>query len=132
MRNEKALISLMRGLVELLSEEANRNPVFAARLDAVLQALPSRAGKRSNQRSSVPSELPDIHAEWNRRDEIDFKMWLCDQPTAVLRALIRKHDFDPARRTSKWKDVEKLAGFIAEGLRARMARGSSFLGRGSK
>jgi hypothetical protein len=40
------------------------------------------------------------------------------------------NDFDPVRRTSKWKAGEKLATFIADGLRARMARGSAFIGGG--
>lgn len=132
MRNEKALIRMLRDLVDLLSEEANRNPDFAARLETVLQPLPGRVSTQGKRRSGKPSELPDIHTEWNRRDEIDFKHWLRDQPMPVLRALIRQHDFDPAHRTSKWKDAEKLAGHIAESLRARLARGSSFLDRGGK
>ena len=131
MRNEKVLIRILRGLVDLLSEEVDRNPEFAARLEAVLQPLPKRVSAPGKRQSTKPSELPDIHAEYNRRDEIDFKLWLREQPMPVLRALIRKHDFDPARRTTKWRDVEKLASFIVESLRARLARGSSFLGRGN-
>ena len=55
---------------------------------------------------------------------------LTGQPVNVLRALIRTHDLDSTRRTVKWKEGEKLAAFIAEGMRARLARGSSFIGRG--
>ena len=57
--------------------------------------------------------------------------WLRDEPIQALRALIRKHDLDPARRTSKWKEAEKLSEFIADNLRSRLARGASFLGRQS-
>ena len=42
-----------------------------------------------------------------------------------------RHDLDPTRRTAKWREAEKLADFIADGLRARLARGSGFIGRGS-
>ncbi len=131
MRNEKALIKLLRGLVDLLADEAGRNPDFAARLDDVLTGLPAGSAKPTKQRATPPAELPDIHAEWNQRSETEFRLWLRDQPIPVLRALVRTHDFDPTRRTTKWKETEKLADFIADGLKARLARGSSFLGRGT-
>lgn len=131
MRNEKALIKLLRGLVDLLADEAARNPDFAARLDDALAGLPKESAKPAKQRAMLPAELPDIHAEWNQRNETDFRLWLRDQPISVLRALVRTHDFDPTRRTTKWKEAEKLADFIADGLKARLARGSSFLGRGT-
>lgn len=130
MRNEKALIKLLRGLVDLLADEAARNPDFAARLDDVMTDLPKGLAKPAKQRSTPPAEVPDIHAEWNQRSETDFRLWLRDQPMSVLRALVRTHDFDPTRRTTKWKEAEKLADFIADCLKARLARGSSFLGRG--
>ena len=131
MRNEKALIKLLRGLVDLLADEAARNPDFAARLDDVLTGLTKESAKPAKQPATPPAELPDIHAEWNQRSETDFRLWLRDQPMSVLRALVRTHDFDPTRRTTKWKEAEKLADFIADGLKARLARGSSFLGRGT-
>lgn len=130
MRNEKALIRLLRGLVDLLADEAGSNPDFAVRLDDVLHELPAKVAKPAKQRAMPPAELPDVHSEWNQRGETEFRLWLRDQPIPVLRALIRTHNFDPTRRTSKWKEPEKLSGFIADSLRARMARGSSFLGRG--
>jgi len=131
MRNEKALIKLLRGLVDILADEAARNPDFAARLDDVLTGLPKESVKPARQSATQPAELPDIHAEWNQHNETDFRLWLRDQPMSVLRALVRTHDFDPTRRTTKWKEAEKLADFIADGLKARLARGSSFLGRGT-
>ncbi|GMU45541.1 MAG: hypothetical protein AMXMBFR26_03230 [Porticoccaceae bacterium] len=130
MRNEKALIKLLRGLGDLLADEAARNPDFAARLDDVLAGLPKDSAKPAKQRATPPAELPDIHSEWNQRSETEFRLWLRDQPMSVLRALVRTHDLDPTRRTTKWKEAEKLADFIADGLKARLARGSSFLGRG--
>ena len=131
MRNEKALIKLLRGLVDILADEAARNPDFAARLDDVLTGLPKEPAKPARQSATQPAELPDIHAEWNQHNETDFRLWLRDQPMSVLRALVRTHDFEPTRRTTKWKEAEKLADFIADGLKARLARGSSFLGRGT-
>jgi hypothetical protein len=130
MRNEKALVRLLRGIADLLAKEAESNPDFAARLDHLLAGLPPEGGKPTKPRSTPPRELPDLHAEWNQRGEEDFRIWLRDQPVAILRALIRTHGFDPPRRTVKWKESQKLADFVTDGLKARLARGSSFLGRG--
>lgn len=133
MRKEKALIGLLRGLVHLLAEESARNPEFASKLDTLVSKLPERkaAPKRSATIPS-PERLPDIHAEWNARGETDFRLWLRDQPIPVLRAVIRAEDLDATRRTTKWKETEKLAEFIADSLRARHSRGSAFIGRDIK
>jgi hypothetical protein len=116
--------------VELLEDESERNPAFAERLDSLLSALPEsrrpKAAKRAPRDKLAP--LPDVHAEWTARGETDFRLWLRDQPIPTIRAVIRAQDLDPTRRTGKWKDAEKLADFVAEGLRARLARGSAFIG----
>jgi hypothetical protein len=130
MRNEKALIELLRGMVDLLADESSRNPEFAARLDALLSALPARTSPSKKNAKAEAEALPDVHAELAARSETEFQLWLNGLPVNVLRAVIRTHDLDSTRRTVKWKDAEKLAAFIAEGLRARLARGSSFIGRG--
>jgi hypothetical protein len=133
MRKEKALINLLRGLVELLAEESVSNPEFAAKVDRLLTGLPEKKAipKKSaaTQRTSEP--LPDIHEEWNMRGETDFRLWLSEQPILMLRAIIRYHGLDPPRRTVKWKEAEKLSAFITDGLRARMAKGAAFIGRES-
>ncbi len=46
---------------------------------------------------------------------------------AALRQVIREHELDPARRTEKWRDEEKLSGFIADQLQTRLKRGSGFM-----
>ena len=129
MRNEKALIALLRGMVDLLADEAGRNPEFAARLDNLLSVLPTRAAPIRKAAKRETEELPDVHAELAARGEAEFQLWLNGQPVHVLRALIRTEDLDSTRRTVKWKEADKLAAFIAEGMRARLARGSSFIGR---
>lgn len=132
MRKEKALIGLLRGLVDLLTEESARNPEFSSKLDALLSELPEKkAATKKAAKAAPPEYLPDIHSEWNAREEMDFRLWLRDQPVSVLRAVVRAEDFDATRRTDKWKEAEKLADFIADCLRARQSRGSAFIGRGA-
>lgn len=128
MRNEKILITLMRKIVNLLSEECNRNPEFADRLAILLSNMPK--GKAPDKKAGIqqsPEQLPDIHAEWKVRGETNFRLWIRDRPISLLRAIIRAQDFDPTRRTSKWKEVEKLADFIADNLRARLSKGAAFI-----
>ena len=133
MRKEKALIGLLRGLVELLAEESERNSEFASKLDVLLSELPEKKPvPRRPAMTPLPESLPDIYAEWSARGETDFRLWLRDQPIPVLRAVIRAEDLDSTRRTSKWKEAEKLAAFIADSIRARQSRGSAFIGRDTK
>jgi hypothetical protein len=128
MRKEKALISLLKDFVKLIGEEADRNPEFSEKLDTLLSELPEgERSKKSRSRSPKREDLPDIHAEFNSRGQAEFQLWLRDQPVPTLRALIRVHDLDAARRTSKWKDAQKLSAFIANQISARLSRGSSFL-----
>ncbi len=129
MRKEKALIALLRGLVDLISEEAARNAEFSNQLESLLTPLPKAKRSPAKKRRPAPSqfELPDIYNEFNSRGQPEFTLWLRDQPIELLRAIIRSHDLDARRRTSKWKDSGKLSNFIAEQVRSRISRGSGFL-----
>src|SRR5690606_22097181 len=96
----------------------------------LLSAIPARreAAKRE-PRGNVPEHLPDLHAEHAARGDTDFLPWLQSLPVTTLHSLIRANDFDPNHRTKKWKEAEKLATFIVDSLRARMSRGSAFMGK---
>jgi len=132
MRKEKELVSLLRGLADLLVEESAANPTFAARVELLLSGLPEGKARSPERKLSLElAPLPDIYEEWTKRGETEFRLWLREQPMAVLRLIIRRQDLDPTRRTTKWKELEKLADFISDGMRSRLARGSAFMGRGS-
>jgi hypothetical protein len=122
----------MHGLVDLLAEESERNAEFADKLDTLLSELPEKKHVPRKPGRTPPEHLPDIHTEWSARGETGFRLWLQSQPIPMLRAIIRAEDLDAARRTSKWKDAGKLAGFIVDSIPARQSRGSAFIGRGSK
>jgi hypothetical protein len=128
MRKETALANLLRGLVDLISDEAARNPEFAASIENLLLPLPERSVRAKKAHApKQPLTLPDIHRERDARGSTEFRLWLRDQPIPVLRGLIRQHDLDAAHRTGKWKEAEKLSGYIADQLDIRAERGSSFL-----
>ncbi len=128
MRNEKTLITLMRKLVDLISDECKRNPGFSEKMDALLSDFSKRRepGKKSNK-SKILETIPDIYAEWYARGEINFGLWLSEQSLPILHAVIRTHELDAKNRTGKWKEAKKLADFIVEKLRARLSRGNAFI-----
>jgi hypothetical protein len=126
MRKQEAVIKLLRRVVDVIAEEAKNNPEFAKKLEAVLIAPPSVRARKGDE-IEEPVELPDIYSERLVRGDREFRMWLRDQPVEVLRGLIRRHDLDAARRTSKWKEAEKLSDYIADQLQSRTTRGASFM-----
>ena len=50
MRKEKELIILLRGLVELLARESERNPEFAHKLEFLLSELPEKKSDQKRRR----------------------------------------------------------------------------------
>ncbi len=130
MRKEKSLVSLIRKLAKVIGDEAARNPEFASELAKLLPDSSSNkrgVGRQSQQSKPVQEQLPDIHKIWSERGEEEFRYWGKDQSVQTLRALIRAEDLDPTRKTNKWSDVEKLASYLSDGLKARKGRGSAFL-----
>lgn len=133
MRKEKVITKLLQKLARLVGEEAERNPEFAEKLGELLDELPQTKQRTKKKSKRVPkSPVPNIYDEWNKRDEADFRLWLCNLQLETLRAIISSNDFDPARRSSRWKDTEKLSTFITDQLLSRMSRGSSFMKHDTK
>jgi hypothetical protein len=128
MRKEKALIGLLRGLVDLISEESERNLEFAGRVEALLCDLPDKKTTLAKQKKPKQAEdVPDIYVEWNTRGDTEFLVWLKGQPIPILKAIIRVQDLDPTHKSTRWRKPEKFAEFIAEGLDKRLSRGSAFM-----
>ena len=88
---------------------------------------------RKHQASKeVNAPLLDFHSVRNKLGDEEFRLWLRDIPIEILKQLIRKEDYDPTRKTTRWTEVDRLAEFIANSMRDRSARGSSFLGKPAK
>lgn len=129
MRKELSTSSMLGKIFEIIQDEMIRNPALERRIESALKAAYDELQvKERPKRTSTPI-VPDIYAEWNSRGPIEFQAWLQREPFDILKEIIRREDMDAARRAAKWKDSEKLAAFITDGLRARMTRGSAFLGK---
>ena len=132
MREEKAVARLLRRLADLIVEEAEGNEAFAQQLRAAFSDFTQPPTTRQPKPQEKPKPaLPDVHSELASRGEAEFRLWLLEQPREVLKVISRSEDLDSTRRTAKWKDVDKLADYIADSLKSRQQRGASFLNMGT-
>lgn len=120
---------VLRNLVELLEEEANCNPAFAARLERITAELPENArhGASRKPRSSQTASAPDVFAALEERGEEEFRFWLRGLDIPTLKSVIKANGFDPAKVSVRWSDSDKFVALVAEQTIARMKRGSAFL-----
>jgi hypothetical protein len=125
-RDEK-LSNLLRSLVRLLEEEADRNPSFARRLESVLGHRLSSKPKKERARPVAPKEVPDVLSALQQRGESEFRFWLRDFDLQTLKAIVKVNGFDVARLSQRWTDPDKFIVLIAEQAAARLRRGSGFL-----
>lgn len=126
MRNEKNIISTLRSIAKFLENECKGNPEFANRLNSLRISDLSFKNKKNVINKKVTTELPDIYEERKSRGNKEFQLWLVAQPLDILKEIVRLHDFDPAHKTTKWKEPVKLANYISESLENRMKKGESF------
>jgi hypothetical protein len=126
MQDIKNLTTVLRSLVGLLEDEAANNPQFAAKLDAVLNGLPTPR-KRARQPRLDPSTVPDVFAELAAKGKDEFRFWLRSLDLPTLKAIIVLNGFDPGKTSTRWKDPDKFVGLAFEQALGRAARGSAFL-----
>ena len=71
MRKEKALISLLKELVDLMSEEAAQNPEFSRKLELLLSPLPAKKLAKRKRPAAAALDLPDVYREYNARGQAE-------------------------------------------------------------
>ena len=70
MQRAQKLTKLFRQLLEMVDDEAAKNPEFASRLEVVLAEFPSRAQKPAREkRARTATPVPDVFDELKRRGE---------------------------------------------------------------
>jgi DNA polymerase III gamma/tau subunit len=117
-------------------EEAERKAA-AKKVEAEQKAAAKKeqAGQNAAEKTTVPKAAPekvvgppDVYEELKARGDDGLRIWLIDQPMEILKAIIKQERFDPSRRTLRWTDQKKFADHIVQALRAKMSRGSAFIG----
>jgi hypothetical protein len=126
MQDIKKLTTVLRSLVSLLEDEAANSPQFAAKLDAVLNEIPTRP-KITHRPRLDPSAVPDVFAELAAKGENEFRFWLQSLDLLTLKAIIKLNGFDPGKASQRWKDPDKLVGLAFQQAIGRATRGSAFL-----
>jgi hypothetical protein len=118
---------LLRQLVDLVEEEAERNSAFAEKLDGILAPLPKRSGKRTGKGMLTAKDMPDVYAEYQSRGEDEFRFWLRGLDVVTLKGIVRVNGFDPSKVSRRWAEAEKFVPLVVEQVKARLRRGSGFM-----
>lgn len=131
MQHAKTLTRLLRQLTEVVAQEADQNPAFAAKLDGILADVAAAGvGKRLKAAKAAPAvEVPDVYAGYQQRGEEEFRFWLRGLSVAALKGIVKANGFDPGKVSGRWTEPDKFVGLITEQLKARLNRGSAFMGR---
>ena len=128
MSASRKLIQMLRALGRLIEEEADRNPAFGEKLEAITAGLPVRStAQRKDKDQDAAADVPDVLKEYEIRGSEEFRFWLRASPVPQLRAIIKANGFDPEKKSARWTEPDKLIGLIAEQTAARLKRGSAFL-----
>jgi hypothetical protein len=130
MQSGQKLTRALRALVELVEEEAARNPAFAERLEAVISDLPSGTAAKKPAKPKSASEdieIPDVLKAFQDKGEPEFRFWLRDFDLPTLKAVVKANGFDPGKNSQRWTEPDKFIALIAEQTAARLRRGSAFL-----
>jgi len=126
MQRAKTLTRLLKQLAEVVAEEAEQNPAFAEKLDAILAPLP--AAPANSKKSKLPTKAaPDVYAELQSRGEEEFRFWLAGLGVPTLKAIVKANGFDPTKQSNRWSEPDKFVPLILEQVRARLKRGSAFM-----
>jgi hypothetical protein len=126
MQPTKKLTPFLRDLLALVDDEANRNPEFAAKLNALMAELPSRSA-RPPRPPKIAVSVPDVFAALQQKGESEFAFWVRTLDIPTLKAIIRANGFDPAKASQRLTDLDKFARLVIDQTAARMKRGSAFL-----
>lgn len=112
----------LTAFLKIVSEEAARNPTFAAQLEKALEATAIPKPKRSGRRSRGPLDPFDLY----RKGEATLEDSLNTLDMEQLRDIVAEHGMDPMRLAMKWKSKERVVELIVSVVRERSARGDAF------
>lgn len=130
MQPGKKLTRALRALVELVEEEAERNPAFAQQLDSIVAELPSCTSNKKAPKSKNAfgaTEVPDVLTLFQEKGESEFRYWLREFDLVTLKAIVKTNGFDPGKNSQRWTEPDKFISLITEQTSARLRRGSTFL-----
>lgn len=119
----KELRLILRELADLVADEAEQNPKFAAKLENFL--VSSRELKPRKAKKDETPIIDPFEAFTNKGSE-QFQEWLQTLSIEDLRAVVRQHRLDPSRKSDRWKNKDKLIDLITKRVADRSQQGTAF------
>jgi hypothetical protein len=129
MQSRTSLKTKLKALLDVIGNEATRNPAFAAQLTAVFgDSLPEPATRiRPSSGQGGPIPIPDTFTALQEKGDEEFRFWLRTLDLPTLKAIVKQNGFDPAKASQRWKDTDKFVVLVHDQTQARLRRGSAFL-----
>ncbi len=126
----KQIRKVFRQITDVLADEAERNPHFAAELaNAIgIASKEDKNTRKKNSKSSVLETSFDLFEVYLSQGIDGLREGLLSLDTEQLRSIIRKNRFDPSRASSKWKEENKdrFVSLISDAVEARTKQGETF------
>lgn len=123
----------LRAISTVVLEEADRNPVFAERLQRALniqEARPSvtapaqpTAEKRSRTRAAAVLDPVGVLAD---QGESSLRQALQPLPLDQLLDIVAEFAMDPSKLVMKWKSTERVVEHIVDSAKRRSVKGDAF------
>ncbi len=122
-------LDILRDMLLLIGEAVLPPEKLAqlSEMSARYEQLKATSGRRSRAASPKPAvPIPDVYAEYRQLAPEEFTRWASGLEIAVLKQIVKAHQFDPAGLSARWRKSEKFAELIHEQLVARSTRGEGF------
>lgn len=121
---------VLTSLLKVVVEEAQQNPRFQARLEAVLGGQRVLEPKRSDKAAKLkggrrtPAVLDPV--DLARKDVAALRSRLSELPLDRLLDIVAEYGMDPGKLVMKWKTKDRVVDRIVEVAEARATKGDAF------
>ncbi len=118
----------LAALFDAILEEARRNPRFAEKLAAALEALKAAGDVDTPRKGKGGRRAPaafDPVAIYREGDEV-LRQRLAPLELEQLRDIVAEYGMDPGKLVMKWKTKERVIEHIIETATTRARKGEAF------
>jgi hypothetical protein len=125
MTTVQRITGTLKRLLETVTAEAARNPLFASNLERALAAQEDggRQPKRSHRRSPG---VVDPFAAFADAGEEGVRRSLSQLSIEQLKDIVAQHGMDRSKLAMKWKTSDRFIELILETVAARSRKGDAF------
>lgn len=132
------LRQILRQFADVIANKADQDPTFAEELANLIEVSSSIAKPQSKSTKKKSIQVENVLDPFNLFmsqgiDELRESLKSLD--IEQLRMIVRKHQFDPARASTKWKEEQhkdRFINLIADRVEARCKQGDAFRQYGSQ